>query len=322
MVDKALRGRTSNLRFNLRAPINRLVQAFYTARARNSQNPSVLFLNYATEPISEPPRIEILRPLDTDIQQQHNEEKCLSRLWIGLRELMAGGYENLKDRELLGYWNRLLSEWARAGAWYGLHADTPLSCLAALNSLTQVRQQLVTLNPEMRDAGDRAFPGGALASSKYSIAKRLYVKSDRKARLNEAMEDVERSLEIPGEDRSGLLAIRGSIFRQMGKMADCIKDYEDVLQIRIQAHASDGQIGEALCELGFGYLRYLSPRKGLRYCQEGVEKLRHGGEGGFLARGLRKLAVAYFVNGRLGKAYEARNEATSVAVEHGAFDQT
>ena len=47
----------------------------------------------------------------------------------------------------------------------------------------------------------------------------------------------------------------------MGKMADCIKDYEDVLQIRIQAHASDGQIGEALCELGFGYLRYLSPGK-------------------------------------------------------------
>ncbi len=172
----------------------------------------------------------------------------------------------------------------------------------------------------MSDSEDTAFPGGALASSKYSIAKRLYVKSDREARFNEALRDLKRSLDIPSADQSGLLAVRGSIFRQMGKMADCIKDYEDVLHIRIQNNSSDSQIGEALCELGFGYLQYFSLRKGLRYCQEGVERLRHGGRAGFLARGLRKLAVAYLVNGKLGKAYEARNEAISVAVKYGAFD--
>jgi len=302
-------------------PINRLVQAFYAARVRHSVNPSVFFLDSAAEHRSEQPRIEILRSLNTRIEQQSNEEKRLSRLWIGLRELMACGYENLSDEELLGYWNQLLAEWARSGAWYGLHADTPLGCLAALNSLTIVRQRLTKLNPEMSGSGDIAFPGGALASSKYSIAKRLYVKSDREARFKEAIHDVQRSLDIPGVDQSGLLAIRGSIFRQMGKMSDCIKDYEDVARIRRENNSADNQIGEALCELGFGYLRYFSPRKGLRYCQEGVDMLRYSGKAGFLARGLRKLAIAYLVNGRLGKAYKTRDEAISVAVKHGAYDQ-
>lgn len=321
VVETALHQHTSKLYFKLRAPINRLVQALYTARARNSKNPSVLYLNSATEPRSEQPRIEILRPLVTNIDQQPNEEKRLSRLWIGLRELMAFSYENLRDEELLGYWNKLLSEWARAGAWYGLHADTPLGCLAALNSLAQVRQRLVTLNPKKNELEDRAFPGGALASSKYSIGKHLYVKSDRKARFNEALCDLQRSLDIPGGDKSGLLAIRGSIFRQMGRISECIDDYEEVLRIRRQIDAPVNQIGEALCELGFGYLRDLSPRKGLHYSQEGVEMLRQGGRAGFLARGLRKLAVAYLMNGRLVKAYEVRQEARAVAVKHGALDQ-
>jgi len=321
VVEKTLHQRTSKRLFQLRAPINRLVQAFYAARARRSTNPPILFLDSAAERRSEQPRIEVLRSLVTDIEQQPNEEKRLSRLWMGLRELMACEYENLLDEELLGYWNQLLAEWARAGAWYGLHADTPLGCLAALNSLTRVRQRLITLNPKMSGSGDMEFPGGALASSKYSIAKRLYIKSDREARFNEAIQDIQRSLDIPGVDQSGLLAIRGSIFRQMGKMSDCINDYKDVVRIRRGNNSPDNQIGEALCELGFGYLRYFSPRKGLRYCQEGVEMLRQGGRAGFLARGLRKLAVAYLVNGSLVKAYKARNEAVEVAVKHGAYDQ-
>jgi len=321
VVDRTLHRRVSKQWLKLRAPINRLVQAFYT-RARNRPNPSVFFLHGTTEPRNKEPRLEILRPLVTAIEHQSNEEKRLSRLWIGLRELMACGYyEDIRDEELLGYWNRLLTEWAGAGAWYGLHADTPLGCLAALNSLTRVRERLGTLYRGKNESGDTAFPGGALASSKYSIAKRLYVKSDREARLNDALRDLQRSLDIPGEDQSGLLAIRGSIFRQMGRIAECIKDYDYVLRIRKQTHAPVSQIGEALCELGFGYLRDLSPRKGLSFCQEGVEMLRQGGRAGFLARGLRKLAVAYLVNGRLGKAYESRQEARTVAIKHGALDQ-
>jgi tetratricopeptide (TPR) repeat protein len=297
------------------------VQAFYTARAGNSQNPSIFFLNNTIELRNEQPRLEILRPLVTDIKQQPNEEKRLARLWIGLRELIAYGYENIRNEELLRYWNQLLSEWARAGAWYGLHADTPLGCLAALNSLTQVRQKLLALKPEMSESDDNTFPGGSLASAKYSIAKRLYIKSDREARFKEALHDLQRSLEIPGCDQSGLLAIRGSIFRQMGRISDCIDDYEKVLKIRRQTYAPVSQIGEALSELGFGYLRDFSPRKGLHFCQEGVEMLRQGSRAGFLARGLRKLAIAYLMNGRLGKAYEVLQESRAIAIKYGALDQ-
>ncbi len=321
VVDKSLHRRMSKQWLKLRAPIDRLVQALYAARARNCPTPSIFFLNGATEVRGEEPRLEVLRPLATDIEHQPNEERRLSRLWIGLRELMAYGYENLRDEELLGYWDRLLSEWARAGAWYGLHADTPLGCLAALNSLTQVRQRLVTLYTEKNEYSDTAFPGGSLASSKYSIAKRLYVKSDREARLNEALHDLQCSLSISRSDQSGLLAIRGSIFRQMGRISECIDDYEEVLRTRRQTGAPINQVGEAMCELGFGYLRDLSPRKGLRFCQEGVEMLRQGGRAGFLARGLRKLSVAYLMNGRLDKAYEARQEARAVALKHGVLGQ-
>jgi tetratricopeptide (TPR) repeat protein len=305
----------------LRAPIDRFVQALYAARARNRPAPSIFFLSGDTDPTRGKPRVEIIRPLVQDIERQRNEEKRLSRLWIGLRELMALNHQDLQDQELLGYWNRLLAEWARAGAWYGLHGDTPLGCLAALNSLTQVRSRIAMLFLATTESGDTAFPGGALASSKYSIAKRLYVKQDRLARFNEALSDLGRSLDIERGDISGLLAIRGSILRQIGRISDCIDDYEKVLGMRRERNAPPNEIGEALSELGYAYLRQFSPRRGLRLCEEGVEKLRQGGRPGFLARALRKLAVAYLINGRFVKAYETRQEARAAALNFGVLDQ-
>lgn len=304
-----------------RAPVDKLVQALYSARARNRTNPSILFLHGATDPSLGKPRLEIVRPLIQDIEHQRNEEKRLSRLWIGLRELMALDHRRLDDTELLQYWNRLLGGWARAGAWYGLHADMPLGCLGALNSLTQVRDRLATLLPATSRGDDTTFPGGALASAKYSIAKRLHVKEDRVFRFRDALNDLRRSLEIERQDKSGLLATRGSILRQLGQVSDAVADYETVVRMRKENHASDHALGDALSELGYAYLWQLSPRKALRFCEEGVEKLRQGGRAGFLARGLRKLAVAYLVNGKLRDANRVRHEAKTVAVAHGALDQ-
>lgn len=234
---------------------------------------------------------------------------------------MALDHQVLRDPELLQYWNRLLGEWARAAAWYGLHADMPLGCLAALNSQTKVRERLGAVFSGTPDLRDTAFPGGPLASAKYSIAKCLYVNQDRVARFDEALCDIKRSLEIERQDRSGLLAIRGSILLQLGKISDSILDYETVVRLRKESHAANHERGDALSELGFAYLWQLSPRKGLRFCEEGVANLRQGGRAGFLARGLRKLSVAYLVNGRFRKAYEARREAKTVAGAHGALDQ-
>ena len=58
-------------------------------------------------------------------------------------------------------------------------------------------------------------------------------------------------------------------------------------------------IGEAMSELGYAYLRQFRLRRGLDFCREGVHFLRKAGRPGFLARGLRKLSVAYLSNGRL-----------------------
>jgi hypothetical protein len=60
---------------------------------------------------------------------------------------------------------------------------------------------------------------------------------------------------------------------------------------------------------------------GLRLCREGVENLRAGARPGFLARGLRKLALANLLAGRLPSAYKAYDEAKEVAVKSSALDQ-
>ncbi|MGH8489384.1 MAG: hypothetical protein ACREXS_11120 [Gammaproteobacteria bacterium] len=221
--------------------------------------------------------------------------------------------------QLIGYWNSLLSEWARAGAWYGLHGHTPLGCLAALNTLTQVRTRISTHFRGVQGIGDEDFPGGALASAKYSIAKRLYVRRDRLACFDDALGDLGRSPDVERDD--GLLAIRGSIMRQLGRMSDCIDDYEKVHRLRIERNVPLSQIGEALSELGHAHILRRSPRKGLRLCEEGVEKLRQGVRAGFLVRALSKLAIAYAANGRLVRAYKAYEEAKNVAVRAGTFDQ-
>lgn len=306
----------------IRAPINRLVQALYIARGRNSFNSPLLFLDEEFETRVSSPDQQIIISLQKQITTELNEEKRLSRLWIALRELMSAPYTNLKDHTILFQWNEILGKWASAGAWYGLHGDMPLGCLAALNSMVKVRQQLGRLSIKNVASEQTAYPGGALASAKYSIAKRLFVKADRNTRLNEALNDIQQSLKLSVNfDDSGLRAIKGSIFRQLGRVTEAISEYDAVLKIRHKKAASDASIGEAMSELGFGYLRQWNLPKGLQYCKEGVALMRNGASAGFLARGLRKLSLAYLVNGKLLKAHDAWHESKKVASKYGAFDQ-
>lgn len=306
----------------IRAPINRLVQALYIARGRNSFNSPLLFLDEEFETRVSFPDQQIIISLQKQITTELNEEKRLSRLWIALRELMSAPYTNLKDHTILFQWNEILGKWASAGAWYGLHGDMPLACLAALNSMVKVRQQLGRLSIKNVASEQTAYPGGALASAKYSIAKRLFVKADRNTRLNEALNDIQQSLKLSVNfDDSGLRAIKGSIFRQLGRVTEAISEYDAVLKIRHKKAASDASIGEAMSELGFGYLRQWNLPKGLQYCKEGVALMRNGASAGFLARGLRKLSLAYLVNGKLLKAHDAWHESKKVASKYGAFDQ-
>ncbi|MBI4824305.1 MAG: hypothetical protein HY805_08790 [Nitrospirae bacterium] len=297
-------------------PVRRFVQGLYTARRRNK----IRFL--AEEYVSRhsQPDRHLLQNISELIHTQPNEERRLARLFIGIWELMAAPYSTCSDLELLQYWNALLSEWSKAGAWYGLHADTPLGCLAALNSVTKVREHLKKQGSVLKPS-DIGYPGGALASAKYSIAKRLIKKQDRERRFHEALNDLDIAMQLPESDEAGLRAIRGSIYRQLGNITEAISEYETVLNLRQSCGANLSAIGEAMSELGYAYLKRFHFNKGLDYCREGVSLLRSGTRPGFLVRGLRKLAVAYLCNGKLIKAFDIKEEAKKLATEHGAFDQ-
>ncbi|GAX62671.1 hypothetical protein SCALIN_C38_0034 [Candidatus Scalindua japonica] len=305
----------------IRTPISRLVQALYIDRVRQAQNAQILFLDEQFESRTGGSNQQILSSLQHKLSTERNEGKRLTRLWVAIRELMSSPYTEIKDRQLLEYWDEILCEWARAGAWYGLHGDTPLGCLAALNSVAKIRQDLKEKYEKQLQPEKTIYPGGALASAKYSIAKRLFVKSDRAARLNEALDDIKISLKETGSDKTNLIAIRGSILRQLGKTTESIKDYKEVLKQREEQSASDSSIGEALSELGFGFLRQGHLLKGLQYTKDGVHYMRNGTTAGFLARGLKKLSLAYLANGRLIKAYDTWQECKKIAIRHETFDQ-
>lgn len=319
LVDSERRKKLILPLFGLFKPIRRLVQAL-SARVRNNSPSHQLFLENQFERRGSKPNINIISDLFDQVRSLRNEERRLSRLWIVVRELMCVPYTETHDKNILSYWSEVLGQWARAGAWYGLHGDTPLGCLAALKSLAEVRAHLQKygrdLLPELI-----AYPGGALASAKYSIAKRLIIPADRKKRLNEALEDIRLSQAQTEKHNDGLLAIRGSILRQLYRYSEAVSDYEVVLTLRQQKSAPDNAIGEALSELGFGYLYQGRLLKGLDYCEKGVELLRTAEISGFLVRALKKLAIAYLITGRPVKAYETWMEVKQLADETGAFDQ-
>jgi len=302
----------------LRAPINILVQALNNARPQ-----PLLFLYGIFETRSKKPDEKILSSIYKQIGSVRNVENRLSRLWIALRELMAAPYTKINDIEVLKHWNKLLAQWANAGAWYGLHGDTPLGCLAALNSMAYVRQCLKDKFGNQVPPEITVYPGGSLASAKYSIAKRLYVKSDKKIRLNDALNDIQRTIQLPGSSENKLRSIRGSVLIHLGRVTEAINDYEFVLKLREGSNAPEpAAIGQALSNLGFGYIRQGHIFKGLDYCERGVRLLRKGDSSvGALARGLRKLSLAYLVNGKINKAQEARKEYRNIALEFSTFDQ-
>lgn len=315
------RKRVLGLFYSFLTPIRRFVQALDKARAKPVTGSPLFFLNAQFESRSPNPDLVILESLFNHAKTLINEEQRLSRLWIVLRELMCAPYTDTKDNDILNYWNLVLGQWAHAGAWYGLHGDTPLGCLAALNSMAEVRRRLSEKHGRELPPNTINYPGGALASAKYSIAKRLYLPNRRITRLNEALEDVGLAMGQPDMVVDGLLAIRGSILRELRKFSEAVADYEAVLRIRQQRGASEPIIGEALSELGYGYLFQCKLRRGRDFCEEGVRLLRSSDAKGFLARALRKLSVAYLVTGHPLKAYEAWNEGKQIAAIHGAFDQ-
>lgn len=264
----------------------------------------------------------VISRLLNEVKDLSDEEGRLTRLWVVFRELSNPSHSSLDKRELLAYWNRFYGEWASAGSWYGLHGHPNLAVLPALVQQAKAREQMRMLDSSAWKEEDTTYPGGALASSRYSIAGISNSLSVRRFLLRAALGDLNRSLGEGSVDSTNLLAIRGSVYRKLGAIWAAVNDYESVLRIRQKIGASDGAVGEAMSELGFGYLFQLRFWKGRSLIEEGVRLLStSNSRRGFLVRAQRKLSASYLLTGHPKRAREVLIEARDLARNHGVLDQ-
>lgn len=268
------------------------------------------------------PKESVIVRLLNEVQDLSNEEGRLTRLWVVFRELSNPSSSHLDQRELLIYRNRFYGEWAKAGLWYGLHGHQNLAVLPALVQQAKVRSQMRKLASSVWKDEDTRYPGGALASSRYSIAGISNSLSVRRSLLHAALEDLKRSIHEGSEDTTNLIAVRGSVYRRLGVIWAAVKDYESVLQARQKSGISEGAVGEAMSELGFGYLFQFRFWKGRSLLKEGVRLLSTSNiRRGFLVRAQRKLAVSYFLTGHPKRGREILMEAHALARDYGVLDQ-
>lgn len=268
------------------------------------------------------PNEAVITSLLDEIRTMSNEEGRLTRLWIVYRELNGAPMEKESSADFLPYWNRFFSEWVSAGSWYGLHGHTHLSVLPALIQQAKVRKRMRALKSFEWSEENTDYAGGALASSRYSIAGLSGSRQNRKFLLHAALHDINRSMHENVGDKANLLAVRGSVYRRLGSIAAAVADYEEVVNHRRRSAAPDSAVGEALSELGYGYLFQLRFVRGRSLLEEGVRLLSTASSRpGFLIRARRKLAVAYALTGNLLKAKDEFHQARALAMQHGVFDQ-
>ncbi|MDP1547865.1 MAG: hypothetical protein Q8L87_17795 [Anaerolineales bacterium] len=280
------------------------------------------FLDSSFADITVVPNEAVITSLLDEVRTMSTEDGRLTRLWIVYRELNGAPIENEGSADFLPYWNRFFSEWVSAGSWYGLHGHAHLSVLPALIQQAKVRKRMRALKSSEWREEHTDYAGGALASSRYSIAGLSGSRHNRQFLLHAALHDINRSMGENTADKANLLAVRGSVYRRLGSISAAVADYEEVVKLRKRSAAPDSAVGEALSELGYGYLFQLRFLRGRSLLEEGVRLLSNGSSRpGFLIRARRKLAVSYALTGHLWKAKEEFHEARTLAMQHGVFDQ-
>jgi hypothetical protein len=304
-----------------------LVDGLFRLRGRDgrggsAENESVEFLDGSFADPTVVPNDGIISQLLDEVRTLPSEEGRLTRLWIVFRELSGAPFGNPAHHDFLPYWNRFFGEWAAAGSWYGLHGHPHLAVLPALIAQAKVREQMRSIASSAWTEEDTNYPGGALASSRYSIAGHSGSLRNSRFLLHAGLADLNRALTEGAQNTANLIAIRGSIYRRLGAIWAAVNDYEEVLRLRRSAGAPDGAIGEALSELGYGYLFQLRFWRGRSLLEEGVRILTVSNQRpGFLIRASRKLAVAYALTGHLRRARDVLNAVHDLARRHGVFDQ-
>jgi hypothetical protein len=295
-------------------------------RFRLSDNLEIQFLNREFELFSDPfDTEETSRLIDVSATQQDHASR-LAMLWAAVRQLCSVPFTEKRFAHTRPLWERALNEWVRSAAWYGLHDDSPIGLLSAVNSVIWIRAQasaeLIPEDSPIHIHGTK----GARASALYSMAKRRWWPVHRWSLLAKALSDVEAAISTRPKRLSNYLAIRGSLYRMQGRFNRAIKDHEAMVALRKQETASASGMGEALSELGWTYAwsgRFLRARRCLI---EGVRLLSEGpisspSEAGFRLRALRKCNTVQALMLDFAGARRTRAEAQRVANKYLVRDQ-
>lgn len=313
--------------FTYRHLLGTVVDGLFRLRGKDghggfAEKESLKFLNGSFIDNTVVPNESLITCLLNEVQTLQSEEGRLTRLWIVFRELSGAPFDSTQNLDFLPYWNRFFGEWASAGSWYGLHGHPHLAVLPALIEQAKIREMMRSIGSSAWKEESTDYPGGALASSRYSIAGLSKSFNNRRFLLHAALADLNRSISRSGQNATNLLAIRGSVYRKMGSIGAAVKDYEEVLHRRQSMGASDSAIGEALSELGYGYLFQLRFWRGRALIEEGVRILGASSmRPGFFIRAKRKLAVAYALTGHPLQARDELIVARNLARKHEIFDQ-
>lgn len=273
--------------------------------------PAIQFLGGMVDTTARPTSEALVASILEQAQGELNQHTKLTLLWIAIRELMGTPPTDPSSSKFLPLWDSTLSAWNSAAAWFGLHGHPLMGCLAALGSLTRIREQA---------SGLVDAPHGAMASEYYSIAKQLGLPILRRSVLATSRRHIDAAF-LKG-DTSGNYAMRGSIRRAQGDNLGGIEDYKHVVELREGVeNASSAAIGEAKSELGFALVFAGERHRGIACMEEGIALFESDRPSGFFVRAKRKLGRAYIRAGAPRQALSTLAEAHEMATKYGMMDQ-
>jgi hypothetical protein len=316
VVDQVATGKLQELAPK-RDELGRLLRYWWNWREPDVGAPGLRWLDGRFLPIERAPSAAIVEECLRLTPTAPSERQRLSRLWIAARELMGVPHDRSTDPHWLDLWNRVLTEWNSASAWYGLHGHSELGYLAALNTLFDIRKSGRILSHSLNDDPAWDPPYASLASAYYATARRVSSRRLRQIGLRRALSLLDSAVARDDLTRSNVLAVRGSVLQKLWAFNSSVDVYREVLRLRKSSpSATQGSIGEAMTELGFGLLFTFRWREGRDLLREGVSLMETGNyRRGFVVRGKRKLATGLLLTGDLGGARSARDEANRLDIE-------
>lgn len=276
-----------------------------------SSPPPLRFLDNGLDPNMIRPEPNQVVTLLERAGAEESHQVRLTLIWFAIRELMGAPFQKPAFHESLPLWERAFSMWISSGAWYGLHSHFPMSCLAALGSLADIRARSDhTADPT------HSLPHGPLASEYYSIGK---LAGRAEEILDLALTHIQLAIDSNHGNTANQTAIRASILLRMGHSDAALKDYRHVAELR-KGHGEPAY-GEALSEWGYALMKTGERHQGVVQMERGLELLKSSSPSGFQIRAMRKLAEGYARCWKISAALTLASEAYDLAEGIGARDQ-